>query len=84
MLTQVLLPPPRWCDTYLLPEEPLPDSLAAAFGAAGAGLNVAGMLVQVATTCLTAYPGETELHTQVGRQRGLACIALIGRGASTV
>lgn len=57
----------RWADTYLFPEEdePLPEALEAAFGDQN-GLNILDMLVHVAKRCLTAFPGEIELHKQVG------------------
>lgn len=56
----------RWADTYLFPEEeePLPEVLESAFGDQN-GHNILDMLVHVAQHCLSAFPGETELHRQV-------------------
>jgi hypothetical protein len=58
----------RWCDTYLLPEEPLPEPLAAAFGAAGAGACITGALVQVRGRL--APPPAPALHCLWRRGRG--------------
>lgn len=57
----------RWTDTYLFPEEeePLPEALESAFGDQN-GHNILDMLVHVAQHCLASFPGETELHRQVG------------------
>jgi hypothetical protein len=62
----------RWADTYLFPEdeEPLPEVLGAAFGALQ-GAGILDMLVRVAQHCLTAFPGEAELHRQVCVSGGL-------------
>lgn len=56
----------RWADTYLFPEEeePLPESLQAAFGDAS-GRNILDMVVTVCQHCLLSFPGEAELHRQV-------------------
>ncbi len=56
----------RWADTYLFPEDALPAALEALFGASGSGPGVLEGLVRVATTCLVSYPGERELHAEVG------------------
>lgn len=57
----------RWVDTYLLPEEPLPDALEASLGAAGAAPAIQDACVQIVAACLSLYPGEAELHRQVRR-----------------
>jgi hypothetical protein len=66
----------RWADTYLFPEqdEPLPQPLQAALGDTN-GRSILDMLVMVSQHCLIAFPGETELHRQVGGQQCgfLAC-----------
>lgn len=54
----------RCADTYLFPDEQLPAPLEAAFGGS-AGAGQLDTLTRVATTCLVAYQGERELHTQV-------------------
>eukprot|EP00798_Chlamydomonas_sp_ICE-L_P020913 gene20913-27759_t len=53
----------RWADTYLYPDEALPDVLLAMY-AGQAGQSVLDMIVQVANTCLVQFPGEAELHSQ--------------------
>lgn len=53
----------RWVDTYLLPEEPVPDSLASILNPQATQL--VDMLVQMAAICLDQFPGEVQLHTVV-------------------
>ncbi|GAX80807.1 hypothetical protein CEUSTIGMA_g8243.t1 [Chlamydomonas eustigma] len=56
----------RWCDTYLLPEEPLPGNLQVLYGAAdGPASQLLDGIVQFSSTCLISYPGEAQLHKRV-------------------
>ena len=53
----------RWAGTYVCPDGPLPPPLDAAFGARGGGPAVAASLAGAAASFLTAWPGETDLHS---------------------
>lgn len=61
----------RWVDTYLFPDEEVeyPAALQQAYGGGGVvghGGAVLDLLVRCCSTCLTGYPGEVDLHGQVG------------------
>lgn len=56
----------RWADTYLFPEDNLPQALHAAYASRGGpALAVLERVAAVANTCLVAFAGEAELHRQV-------------------
>ena len=71
----------RWCDTYLLPEEPLPGGLQQLYGSpTGPAMQVLDGVVRVALVCLAHFPGETQLHSQVREEhRGGECLPCLGR-----
>lgn len=77
----------RWLDTYLLgDDEDMPPALAAQYGPGSAdAARALDVVVQVASRCLLAFPGEVTLHRQVCTvllptlvKRRLRCSVLVG------
>lgn len=67
----------RWADTYLFPEDNLPQALHAAYATPqGPAMQVLHQVAAVANRCLVAFAGEAELHKQV-RCHNSSCVGSV-------